>query len=86
MLAQVAEKLLLGLVMVYRITISPLLGPKCRFVPSCSEYAVEAIQTHGPWKGGWFTLKRLAKCHPFGPHGLDNVPPKCSDDASVPPN
>lgn len=49
----------------YRYCISPLIAPRCRFVPTCSEYAVEVIKTKGIIKGGWLTLKRLSKCHPF---------------------
>ena len=52
----------------------PILGPRCRFIPSCSEYAIEAISRHGPWRGGWLTLKRLFRCHPFTPCGCDPVP------------
>lgn len=67
--------LLQGLVLLYRYTISPLLGNNCRYTPSCSEYAMEALQLHGPLKGGWLTLKRLGRCHPFShQHGWDPVP------------
>ncbi len=58
---------------IYQFTISPLLGNCCRFYPSCSNYALEAIEKHG-WKGLWLTLKRLCKCHPFHPGGVDPVP------------
>ncbi len=62
----------------YRYLVSPLLGPRCRFAPSCSEYAVGAVRLHGAWAGGWLTLKRLARCHPFeklgAGHGFDPVP------------
>ncbi|RRJ85485.1 membrane protein insertion efficiency factor YidD [Aestuariirhabdus litorea] len=67
--------LLTKLLRLYQVAISPLLGPRCRFYPSCSEYGVEAIELHGPLKGGWLTLKRLARCHPFsGRSGIDPVP------------
>jgi putative membrane protein insertion efficiency factor len=66
--------LLLGLIGAYRQWISPLLGPRCRFIPSCSAYGLEAIERHGPWRGGWLTLKRLLRCHPFTPCGCDPVP------------
>jgi putative membrane protein insertion efficiency factor len=58
----------------YRYFISPLLPPSCRYVPSCSEYALEALKVHGPFAGSWLTLRRLARCHPWGGHGLDPVP------------
>ena len=66
--------LLLGLIRLYRFSISPLLGPHCRFTPTCSAYGLEAIQRHGPWRGGWLTLRRLLRCHPFTPCGCDPVP------------
>jgi putative membrane protein insertion efficiency factor len=63
----------------YRLTISPLLPPACRFQPTCSAYALEAIAIHGPLKGSWLTLKRIAHCHPIaalgGRSGFDPVPP-----------
>ena len=65
---------LLGLIQLYRVGLSPLLGPRCRFIPSCSAYGLEAIQRHGPWRGGWLTLRRLLRCHPFTPCGCDPVP------------
>ena len=66
--------LLLGLIGFYRQWISPLLGPRCRFIPSCSAYGLEAIERHGVWRGGWLTLRRLLRCHPFTPCGCDPVP------------
>ena len=65
---------LLALIGAYQRWISPLLGPRCRFIPSCSTYGVEAIARHGPWRGGWLTLRRLGRCHPFTPCGCDPVP------------
>ena len=65
-----------GLITFYQKLISPLLGPSCRFIPSCSAYGIEAVTKHGPWRGGWLTLKRLSKCHPFTPCGCDPVPNK----------
>lgn len=59
---------------IYRLFISPLLGPKCRFYPSCSAYAIEAIQKHGLFKGISLSSKRIMKCHPWGDSGIDPVP------------
>lgn len=59
------KKLLLWLIRFYRKGISPLTPPACRFIPTCSEYAMVAIERYGAWKGGWLTLRRLSKCHPF---------------------
>ena len=70
-----AGRLLLALLGAYRRLISPLLGPHCRFAPSCSEYAAEAIRTHGALRGGWLGLKRVARCHPWSAGGVDRVPP-----------
>jgi uncharacterized protein len=58
----------------YQLLVSPLLGPRCRFHPSCSHYALEAIGTHGAARGTWLTLKRLSRCHPLHPGGYDPVP------------
>ena len=58
----------------YKSCISPLTPPSCRFTPTCSEYAVEAIKKYGPLRGGWLALKRLARCHPWGGSGYDPVP------------
>ena len=66
---------LLALLRVYQRFVSPMLPPSCRYQPTCSQYAVEAIQSHGPIKGGFLALKRIARCHPFGGHGHDPVPP-----------
>jgi putative membrane protein insertion efficiency factor len=60
----------------YRRFISPLKPPTCRFYPSCSAYALEAIEVYGPGKGGWMAVKRICKCHPFHPGGFDPVPPR----------
>ncbi|MFI0471324.1 membrane protein insertion efficiency factor YidD [Halomonas sp. HMF6819] len=65
---------MIGLIRLYQYTLSPLLGPRCRFWPSCSSYTIEAIQVHGPLKGGWMAFKRIIKCHPGHPGGMDPVP------------
>jgi len=70
----VLMKVMIGCVRVYQYTLSPLLGPRCRFWPSCSSYTIEAIQVHGPIKGGWMAVKRIVKCHPGNPGGMDPVP------------
>jgi len=67
---------LMGLLRFYKYFISPALGNHCRFYPSCSTYAMEAITLHGPTFGFWLTVKRLLKCHPFHEGGLDPVPEK----------
>jgi uncharacterized protein len=63
------------LIRLYQWTVSPLLGTTCRFYPSCSHYALEAIERFGVLRGGWLTLRRLGRCHPWHPGGLDPVPP-----------
>ncbi|MGY6274278.1 membrane protein insertion efficiency factor YidD [Methylomonas sp. MgM2] len=70
--------LLITLIKIYKYLISPLLGPRCRFYPSCSSYGIEAIQLHGAIKGSYLTLRRLLKCHPFHEGGIDPVPKKLS--------
>jgi uncharacterized protein len=66
--------LLAGLVRGYQLVISPALPPSCRFTPSCSQYALEAIMRHGAVKGTWLAARRLVRCHPFHPGGFDPVP------------
>lgn len=68
-----------ALILAYRYTLSPILGPRCRHLPSCSEYAEQAIERFGLWAGGWMALARVLRCHPFGTAGLDFVP------ATLPP-
>ena len=67
---------LIGLLRVYRALISPLYGEVCRYYPSCSDYALEAVQVHGSIKGSWLATRRLARCHPWAAGGVDKVPPK----------
>lgn len=68
------SRLLILCIRFYQIFISPLKPPTCRFYPTCSAYAIEAIQKKGPVKGTWLAIKRIAKCHPFHPSGYDPVP------------
>jgi uncharacterized protein len=74
MRTNIAQDVARALVAAYRLTLSPLMGYNCRYLPTCSQYADEAIQRHGLWAGGWMTLARLLRCHPFGTSGLDFVP------------
>jgi putative membrane protein insertion efficiency factor len=67
-------KPLIGLIRLYQIALSPMLRPSCRFHPSCSAYGLEAIRKYGAFKGGYLTIRRLARCHPWGGHGYDPVP------------
>jgi putative membrane protein insertion efficiency factor len=62
------------LIKIYQYIISPILGPKCRFTPSCSNYALKAFKKYGIFKGGWLAVKRISKCHPWGGSGYDPVP------------
>lgn len=77
------RRALLGLIRFYRVGISPLLPASCRFTPTCSAYAAEAIQRHGSARGSWLALRRILRCHPFGGRGPDPVPPVEGD--GVPP-
>ena len=74
-----------GLVLVYRHALSPFLGPRCRYLPTCSEYCLEALENHGALRGSWLSLKRIARCHPWGGSGLDPVPPARSGNPRPPP-
>jgi len=68
------KSLLLGLIRAYRLVLSPWWGRQCRFTPSCSEYAFEAVERHGALDGSWIALRRLGRCHPWCPGGFDPVP------------
>ncbi len=68
-------RVFLALIRFYRRAISPMTPPACRFTPTCSAYAEEAVRRHGAARGGWLALRRLLKCHPLGPSGFDPVPP-----------
>ncbi|MGA8845509.1 MAG: membrane protein insertion efficiency factor YidD [Nocardioides sp.] len=70
--------LLIGFLKLYRLLISPLYGEVCRYYPSCSAYALEAVQVHGSIKGSWLAGRRLARCHPWAAGGVDKVPPRKS--------
>ena len=69
-----AEKFLLFLIRAYQLTLSPFFGQHCRFTPSCSHYAHEAISKHGAWRGTWLAVRRILRCHPFCDGGHDPVP------------
>ncbi len=68
-----------ALITLYRYSLAPLIGPRCRYLPTCSDYAEQALDRYGLWAGGWMTLARILRCHPLGSSGLDFVP------ASLPP-
>jgi len=68
-------RLLVMLVRGYQLFVSPMPGPRCRFHPTCSQYAIDALRSHGALKGSWLTLRRLGRCHPLHPGGYDPVPP-----------
>lgn len=67
--------MLRGVVRAYQLTLASLLGRQCRFLPTCSHYAMEALERHGAWTGGWLALRRFLRCHPFAAAGYDPVPP-----------
>ena len=71
---------LIWLVKLYRLAISPWLGGNCRFQPTCSNYAIEALQRHGVLRGGWLAVRRIARCHPWGASGYDPVPDNGDDE------
>ncbi len=75
------RQLLRALIRLYQLTLSPLLGPNCRFYPSCSSYALDALAQHGALRGSWLAIKRVGRCHPWNPGGLDPVPPAHLHDA-----
>lgn len=75
-ISNVFSGFLVGLIKLYQIALSPWLGKNCRFLPTCSEYAIEVIKSHGIIHGIYLASKRILKCHPFHPGGLDNPPDK----------
>lgn len=70
---------LLGLIQLYKWTLSPLIGRDCRYLPTCSSYAADAVRRHGAWAGGWMAAARLCRCHPLGRHGWDPAPERKPD-------
>ena len=89
--SRVAKAVVKAPIIVYRYTLSAFIGRECRFLPTCSEYAIEAIDRHGALTGGWLALRRIARCHPWGGSGYDPVPDNpgrkagmcgCGDDKS----
>jgi uncharacterized protein len=80
----VGARLLLALIGGYRRFVSPLMAARCRFAPSCSAYAFEAVQEHGALRGSWLAVRRVARCHPFNGGGFDPVPPRRAGRLSTP--
>jgi uncharacterized protein len=80
--ATVASATLRGVVRAYQLLVSPILPPSCRYLPSCSDYAIEALAKHGALRGSGLALRRLARCHPWGGSGYDPVPPRKSVEAA----
>ena len=74
LLLQILSYPFILLIKFYQYVISPAIGPKCRYTPTCSQYAIEALKKYGLFKGGWLAAKRIASCHPWGGHGHDPVP------------
>lgn len=82
-LSRALSRPLLALVTFYRLTVSPLLGANCRYQPTCSEYAGEALRRYGAFRGGWLALRRIARCHPFGGSGYDPLPDRDAPGGSA---
>ena len=79
----VGKSVALRLIQVYRLALSPLLPPSCRYAPTCSEYCYDAIAEYGLLRGGWLGFKRIARCHPFHPGGVDPVPEIAGEDGAA---
>ena len=76
---------LLLLIRIYQLTLSSLIGRSCRFLPTCSDYAQQAIEKHGAWRGGKLALRRIGRCHPWGGEGFDPVPETCGHNTNGEP-
>lgn len=76
------RRLVLAAIRFYQAAVSPLRPSACRYVPTCSEYAREAVERHGPWRGGWLAVRRVLRCHPLGGRGYDPVPEREGDRPS----
>lgn len=72
----IGQRILVGLIRFYQLALSPYFGSQCRFTPTCSQYAREAVEHHGALKGSWLAIRRIGRCHPYHPGGHDPVPPK----------
>ncbi len=79
----IAKLFLLAPLYLYRWGISPILPGSCRYEPSCSSYAIEAVKIHGPLRGAWLSVKRLSRCHPWGGAGCDPVPPRADNQSDA---
>ena len=77
-MASAGQRAALRLIRLYQLTISALLGRQCRYLPTCSDYAAEAVRRHGVWPGAWMAAARLCRCHPLGGWGYDPVPLRCT--------
>jgi len=71
---QAINRIFIAIIRMYQVVLSPVLGQKCRYTPTCSQYGIEALRKHGLLKGSWLTIKRIGRCHPWGGHGYDPVP------------
>lgn len=78
------RRLVLAAIRFYQAAISPLRPSACRYVPTCSEYARQAVERHGPWRGGWLAVRRVLRCHPLGGRGYDPVPGEDPDGKDRP--
>ena len=81
-LRRAPRRALVLLVRAYQLVIWPMTPPSCRFYPSCSQYALVAVERHGAFRGGWLALRRLGRCHPWTPGGIDDVPPARGDGSA----